>query len=176
LDPCKAQCGWSSGDGATEIAGVSEEACPLPFCTLGRQVLQHLTRLAVEAHTATACQTPFNTGSANNLMHRQDTPPLCRSHDVPFTTSLKALAVAFAGLWKEKKINQSSRLAHSLNGSTPRPIPIPSTSKDAAEPGAIHAHPSYTIPTTIDVPGRMWLHGMLRVELYLQKTKCLKER
>ena len=46
----------------------------------------------------------FNTCGTNSLMHRQDTPPLCRSHDVPFTTSLKALAVAKVGLWK-KKIN-----------------------------------------------------------------------
>jgi hypothetical protein len=38
-------------------------------------------------------------------MHRQDTPPLCRSHDVPFTTSLKALAVAKVGLWKDKTIS-----------------------------------------------------------------------
>lgn len=46
----------------------------------------------------------FNTCGTNSLMHRQDTPPLRRSLDVPFTTSLKALAVAKVGLWK-KKIN-----------------------------------------------------------------------
>jgi len=35
-----------------------------------------------------------------------------------------------------------------------------------AELEAIHStrYPSYTIPTMIDVPGRMWLYGVIRVE------------